>query len=299
MDLDGTLLRSDKSIGAATVAALRRVAAAGVHVVIATGRMTPTVRPVLARLGLPCALVTYNGACGYEPTSISDGDGDRGGWAQRRIFHRPVPVAASDTLLHWCEAHGVGINVYVDDQVYVSSDPRFRAAADRYAALSGCTYVYVDSYRDLVGRAPTKLLVFCELGDGIDECAAVDALYERLAAVVADGSVHLVHAEFFVEVLDGRVNKGVGLAGLASALGLPLAEMVAFGDGENDVEYLSMAGLGVAMRNGHARAKAAARAVTAHSNDDDGIGRHLDAMLADGSLRLRPRPLASPAPASS
>ena len=273
LDLDGTLLRSDKTVSDATVAALQRLAAQGVLVILATGRMTPTVLPVEARLGLPlaCPLVTYNGACAYGPA----------GAARHRLFHRPLPCATADAVLRWCDAHGVAVNVYLDDRILIHADPRFRGVAERYRRMTACVYETFDSYAPLMGSSPTKLLVFCD--DGPE---AVGALYDRLAAVVPPGSAHLIRAEFFVEVLVASVNKGVGLAGLAKALELPLSRIAAFGDGENDAEFLAAAGLGIAMCNGHARAKEAARMVTEHSNDSDGVVRCIEALLATGGATV-------------
>jgi Cof subfamily protein (haloacid dehalogenase superfamily) len=292
LDLDGTLLRTDKTIGPATLACLRRLALQGVTIVLATGRMTPTAVPVAVALGVPCALVTYNGACAYAPahhvvpTSLPP----------LRLFHRPVPLDAATAVVQWCAAQRVAVNVYVDDRLYLLDDPHYRPAADRYAALTGCTYEYVPSYDiALRGRAPTKLLVFADAAAVPPTTAAehaeaaVDRLYHDLARVVTPGdAVHLIHAEFFVEVVAADVNKGAGLAGLAAALDLPLEQVVAFGDGINDVEYLAAVGLGVAMRNGHRRAHAAAARVSAATNDDDGVGHELEAMLADGTLVLPP-----------
>jgi len=314
LDLDGTLLRSDKTVDDRTVATLRALAARGVQLVIATGRMTPAVLHVEARLGVPCALVTYNGACAYAPGARDDAverSGSRDVAAGEpaafpdlaglphsgrvvapadrvRLFHRPVPAPAAEAIVRWCEANGVAVNIYVDDRLFIHADPRFHAPAARYAAMTGCVYDKVDSYDGLLrGPAPTKLLVFCDESD-----AAVDALYRALAAVVPPGSVHLIRAEFFVEAVAADVNKGLGLAECVAALGIPLAEVVAFGDGENDVEMLRSAGLGVAMRNGRPQAHAAARMVTDATNDDDGVGRQLTRLLEDGTVVVRPRPTA-------
>ena len=86
------------------------------------------------------------------------------------------------------------------------------------------------------------------------------------------------------EVLHPDVNKGAGLARLCAALDVPPARVVAFGDGDNDLEFLATAGLGLAMANARENVKAAADGVTARSNDDDGVAFELARLQREGLL---------------
>jgi len=61
-------------------------------------------------------------------------------------------------------------------------------------------------------------------------------------------------------------------------IGVPLDNVVAFGDGDNDIEFLRMAGRGIAMKNARDVAKSAANEVTLFSNDEDGVAMHLELM---------------------
>ena len=80
------------------------------------------------------------------------------------------------------------------------------------------------------------------------------------------------------------MNKGAGLARLCAALDVPPARVVAFGDGDNDLEFLATAGLGLAMANARENVKAAADGVTARSNDDDGVAFELARLQREGLL---------------
>lgn len=73
---------------------------------------------------------------------------------------------------------------------------------------------------------------------------------------------------FFVEILRPAVHKGRGLLQLCDSLSIPLEEVVAFGDGDNDLEFVKMAGWGVAMKNGREVLKGAADEVTEWTNDE-------------------------------
>ena len=83
---------------------------------------------------------------------------------------------------------------------------------------------------------------------------------ESLRKMVAQccDSVTIVDSGFALHVKDARVNKGVGLIGVAQLLGVPVDEFAAFGDAENDVEMLEIAGMGIALGNADSKAQAAA-----------------------------------------
>ena len=85
-------------------------------------------------------------------------------------------------------------------------------------------------------------------------------------------------ADFYFEFMAPGVDKGRALAGALPELGIDASEVVAFGDGQNDVSMIKWAGVGVAMGNAIDEAKAAADMVTA-SNNEDGIALALDEIL--------------------
>ena len=65
----------------------------------------------------------------------------------------------------------------------------------------------------------------------------------------------------------------------------------AFGDGDNDIEFVEMAGLGIAMKNGRATLKAVADGITEHTNNEDGAIRMLQQLEAEGRLRFPETPV--------
>lgn len=85
-------------------------------------------------------------------------------------------------------------------------------------------------------------------------------------------------ADFYYEFMAPGIDKGRALAGALPMLGIDASEVVAFGDGQNDVSMIEWAGVGVAMANAVDEAKAASNMVTA-SNNDDGIALALEKIL--------------------
>lgn len=78
------------------------------------------------------------------------------------------------------------------------------------------------------------------------------------------------------EFQDPHVNKGVALEKLAEKHHIPLDEVMAFGDQDNDIGLIRTAGWGVCMSNGCDESKAVAQAITEHSVEDDGVGHYLE-----------------------
>ena len=78
------------------------------------------------------------------------------------------------------------------------------------------------------------------------------------------------------EFQDPRVNKGVALRALCEKYSIPMEEVMAFGDQENDIGLLKTAGWGVCLSNGADASKAVAQAVTEHDVTHDGVGHYLE-----------------------
>eukprot|EP00658_Telonema_sp_P-2_P012460 TRINITY_DN14741_c0_g1_i4.p1 TRINITY_DN14741_c0_g1~~TRINITY_DN14741_c0_g1_i4.p1 ORF type:complete len:376 (+),score=89.81 TRINITY_DN14741_c0_g1_i4:178-1305(+) len=93
-----------------------------------------------------------------------------------------------------------------------------------------------------------------------------------------------------VEVVHIQVNKGRSLEQLCRWFGVPLAEVFAIGDGENDAEMLTLAGTGVAMANAKPKTKAAADLVLEWSNDEDGVAKYLGEKLLGEKLLVDAAP---------
>ena len=78
-----------------------------------------------------------------------------------------------------------------------------------------------------------------------------------------------------LEFMDPRVNKGEGLRQYAANAGIPLSEIMAFGDNDNDAEMLGEAGHGVCLKNGSDASKRLADVITEYPCEEDGLGRYL------------------------
>ena len=151
-----------------TTAALRAARAAGIHVVIATGRMYRSVRPYADAAGIDAPLVCYQGAAVVDPVT--------GEW----LLHEPIPLELAREAIAAVEAEGFALNCYVDDDLYVAA---ITEHARSYADFQSIPLHEVGDLLGWIERPPTKLVV-------VDDPDRLDALRPRLEEQFGEPSLH-------------------------------------------------------------------------------------------------------------
>lgn len=246
VDLDGTLVNDKLVIHPRDVAAVQAATAAGIHVVIATGRMYRSSLPYAQTLGLTGPIINYQGAVIRE---ISTGE---------VLFRCELSVEMQERVLAFTEPRDWHVNAYIDEQVYTE---RARPEADLYARIASVPYETVGRLSSWVTRESTKMVLVDLDQEGVP----------RRIAELADwmGSVARVTRSlaWFVEVINPQVSKARALAIVAERLGVAQKDVCAIGDNKNDEEMIAWAGLGVAMGDAPAEVKAIAGQVTRTVND--------------------------------
>jgi Cof subfamily protein (haloacid dehalogenase superfamily) len=313
LDLDGTLLNSSHCISETSVKCLQRLHGKGFKIAIASGRSPAACAEVIQRLdlhdhvsGFP--VVTTNGARGihvFKNKSLvgldtkkllkqqdrhHNHDDDEsnnpmidGRMILSELFHQPVPMDITIKTLELAKTLGCVTNYYIEHDIVAHADEESHfAATKKYTELTGVPFVYVkDNYQSAMKRGlPSKLIILCCGKD-------VDTVYEHADRVLgAHAKVIRGSPPWFVEVLHKDVNKGVGLQMLCDRLHVNLEEVITFGDGDNDIEFLQMSGLGIAMKNARETVKAIADLETDHCNDEDGVICMLEKLETQGKLHL-------------
>lgn len=261
-DMDGTLLERDHvTISPRSCAALRAASERGVHIVLASGRPWCFVRDSVEKLGC----VDYTILCNGTSTRAVAEDV----WLDRNGLEEPV----WRRLFGMLRRAGVPFLTYSDGEAYLERavlaemgqhfclSPEFQRTAERVITL-------VDSLEEiLAGRRVEKIDNFF-----VPEAVRVP-LREELASIpglyVTSGLSHNL------EISSAGADKGRALAQLCARLGIAREEVMAFGDGGNDVEMLRWAGYSFAMENGMDCAREAAGQI-APSNQEDGVGRMVE-----------------------
>ncbi|HZO61360.1 MAG TPA: Cof-type HAD-IIB family hydrolase [Gaiellaceae bacterium] len=255
-DLDRTLIWTDAVLRPRTLAAIAAARAAGIHVILVTGRMFQSVRPYAREAGIDDPVVCYQGAVVADPVTGTF------------LRHEPIPLELAREAIAAVEGEGYPLNCYVDDELYVAEHT---AASEAYASFQNLEVHAVGDLRSWLEKPPTKLVA---VGDPVE----LDGLEVRMRAHFGERMFISKSLPHFLEFASPEVTKGSGLAFLAEHLGFTAAETVAFGDGENDIELLEWADYGVAVENAHERVLAIADFVCPPC-DDEGVAQVIEAYL--------------------
>lgn len=255
-DLDGTLLAPDGHVSARTRDALERAAAAGVELVVATGRGRLTALPKLESIPAIRWVVCSNGAMVW--------DRHRNTVHLHRPMARGVGAAVIAGLranvprvgIGWETADGFGF-----DQWFERPPPSIGELGLRNSVAEPVEATEV-----------TKLLVAVGAVERYDQLAdELDPHFPDTVTATSSGGT-------FVEATAAGVDKGSTLASLTAHLGVDATEVWAFGDQHNDMTMLAWAGVGVAMGNAHPEVAAASDRM-AGSNGEDGVAAVIDDLL--------------------
>jgi Cof subfamily protein (haloacid dehalogenase superfamily) len=268
IDIDGTLLDGRSTLTPRTREAIRRAVGSGAIVTLATGRRTRSARPIIDDLGVTVPVILHNGAIVYD--SARD----------VVLWDRHLPLAVAWCALDTIIASGFQPVVYEN----AFRGERLFAGPEEYD--SPLTALYLRNAGELVERRPHAQLLRDEDGDPVrlavmDDAARIRDLATRLASaagcrtVVNTTPTMTRHGGLVLEVLAVDCSKGSAMAFLARHFDVPLAQVLAIGDHNNDVEMLQMAGLGVAVGNAEPAVLACADYV-APSNDDEGVAHVIE-----------------------
>ncbi len=258
LDLDGTTLRKDRSIGERTRRALQTAAEKGVHVVIATGRSLLSLpQEVLSIKGIEYA-ITSNGA---KIVRLSDGE---------LLYANCLLPETARKFAVLLEKMPNVVEIFIDGQAYVEKS-KFDNLSQY--GISGASAEYV-----LTTRKPVEGL-FRLMEEHIEEIENINVrlkatddkknFWERFSAL---GGVTITSSfQQNIEIGGETTSKASAMLVLADFLGVAHDRIMACGDGLNDLAMLQAAGIAVAVQNSVKEVLAAADFVT-EDNDHDGVG---------------------------
>ena len=266
MDLDGTLLTTDKRLTERNLAAMEKAAQAGIVIVPATGRVYTGVPEEIKALPFIRYLILANGATVYDRNT------------DKVLYSAEIPAETAIEVLTWLDGFPVIYDCYQDNRGYMTAEMWDRA--DRYTA--GPVYLRMiralrkpvpdlKEYIRACGRSVQKLQAHCETTEMQELVLKQTAA--RFPRLVMSSSIARN-----VEINDARANKGAALQALCDCLGIGTEATMAFGDGSNDLSMIRVAGTGVAMGNSVQEVLDAADMI-APDNDADGVGSVIEAIL--------------------
>ncbi|MBX7269690.1 HAD family phosphatase [Micromonospora sp. Llam7] len=255
-DIDGTLLRDDRTLSARTAAVLARISARGTPVVLVTGRPIRWLKLVYDQLAEPLPAVCANGAVVYDPVNDE---------VLRADPLAPELLAEVIRRLR-AELPGVSLAVEIVDGRQMRHEAHYplRWDADDEAIRA------VETAEELLSMPAVKLLARAAGEQDPDR-------FTQLVATAIAGLAEATHSSRsgLVEISAAGVTKAAGLAWYCHRIGVDAADVLAFGDMPNDVPMLTWAGRAVAVANGHPAVLAIADEV-ASANSTDGVAAYLE-----------------------
>lgn len=247
-DLDGTLLRDDKSVSAYTQDVIRKLRNRGVLFVIATARPIRAVKKFLP-------WVSYDAAVFHNGAVVEDGG--------RRLGKTGIqnPLEIVTAILR--DRPKTKIAVESNDEMYSNFD-----AGEFW---KGIEYTATADFHETEGLVADKIILEARSG----------AEMEVFRPYLRDGLYIQLSENRLATIHDLQSTKRNGIELIAREHGMSLAQVAAFGDDYNDREMLMVCGIGVAVANALEEVKAAA-AYVCGSNEQDGVARWLEENLAVG-----------------
>lgn len=265
-DLDQTVLNAAKEVTPRNKAALERAAAEGILIVPATGRLFQAIPAVIREMPFLRYAITINGAAVFDTLSGTN------------LYSAEIPREQAVEIMSYLDQFPVIYDCYKDNGGYMTQS--MWDQAEIYAPNA----YYVQSIRTRRKPVP-ELKEFLRHETGsvqkiqlfATDPALRTALLKELPLHFTDLAVSSSVSRN-VEINHKNANKGAALAGLASRLGLSRSQVMAFGDGLNDISMIREAGIGVAMENAVEEVKAAADLVTGNC-EESGVAQMIEQLL--------------------
>jgi len=246
VDIDGTLVGKDGNILPQDRQALAKARDLGIKVSLSTGRAAQSCLSLIDQLALDSYHIFFDGALVSNPVNNEE------------VYIQPLSKGIVRQAIKFAQLNDINIDLYSTTHYFIERETWSSKVHHDFFSLKP---ILVDFDKIWQWERIIKLGLVITLPQ---EEATADRLYRRFRS-----SLHFSWVRTpafpgvdFINVVAPGVSKGKALKALASHLGIPLTEVIAIGDGTNDIPLLSLAGLGVAMGNAPAEVKAAADYIT-------------------------------------
>lgn len=254
VDLDDTLLTDDHEITARTLEVINKLKKRNIKITVATGRMYRSALPYIKELGIKLPVISYNGAYVCNPLT------------HEVIYHKSIEKDLVNKIILEAEKENLHINVYKEDNFYIEER---NEGVELYEKIAGVKGEVIGKLSEKYNDDSTKLLlVEPELKKKRQFINFFKEKYgEELEITESKNS--------FIELMAKGVSKGVALKNLVNSLKINQEQIIAIGNGYNDLEMINWAGLGIAVENAYKGVKKDADLI-ADTNNNEGVAKILE-----------------------
>jgi len=261
LDMDGTLLNSQKQITPRTKQAISMAREQGVRIVLASGRPIEGMRSKLEELNLTSDqdyVLHYNGSL---VQNVGTGE----------VIYKQIVDGKAAKLIAELAAE-LGVNTHAFSQIHGLITPKISEYTLVESKLNGGLKITEMDFAELEDDHPIiKTMIVAEpslLAEAIKKVP--QHLHNQFTIVQS--------APHFLEFLNTKSNKGVGLKAIADHLGIDSRYIMSMGDAENDHHMIEFSGMGIAMANAMEETKRLADYITL-SNDEDGVAAAIEKFI--------------------
>lgn len=260
LDLDGTLTNNKKEITPRTKETLIRAQEQGIKVVLASGRPTYGIVPLADKL----ELAKYGGyILSYNGGEIID-------WKSKELMYKNLLDPEVLPYLYKCAKENQFAIVTYDEEYVLTENPE-----DEYvlkeALLNVMKIKKVENFLEAVKHPIAKCLI-------VGEAERLAKLEKEMYEHLKDRMGVFRSEPYFLELVPKGIDKAQSLAVLLKELNMSKDEMIAMGDGFNDLSMIKFAGLGIAMQNAQQVVKDNADFITL-SNEEDGVAYAIEKFI--------------------
>lgn len=245
LDLDGTLLDDHLKVSIRTKEAINNLVNRGIFVALVSGRMLRAAELVSSMLELKLPIVAYNGAKVFIP-------------GKEEIFCKKIPLSEALKVIKYGEERDLYVKVYIDDVLYIKEPDKESLA---FAKSRNIDYKVVGKLSENIKDDVNMIVIYYkENRNGVID----EKLKDINVTVTASVS-------FTIDVVPKGVSKDKGLMMLAEHLNIERQNILAIGNGLNDLEMLRYAGIGIAMKNSEKCVLDRWNNISQYTNNEEGV----------------------------
>jgi len=246
LDIDGTIVNKEGIISAADLSAIALARESGMTVTLCTGRSTGASLSILNELKLSGAHIFFDGTLAYDPQKDIE------------IYSLPLPLELVKEIIDYALKEGLPLDLFSRTEYFALKED-WRTELRRSFFKVNCIITdYRTIWKDEVivkGGMAVRTTEEIELAKRF-----ITRFNERLAFTWT--TTPALPEMQFINIIDKNASKGRALKALCKHMAVPMEQVCAIGDGENDISLLSAAGLGIAMQNSPAELRAVADKIT-------------------------------------